>query len=65
MSRSLACTVHLWPPGQVRQCTGNSHKLAGRRLTGRALGRGAWLIQVQLERGGLQVLAQAEPRMTS
>jgi hypothetical protein len=41
-----------------------SGRLAG-RLTGRALGHGAWLIQVQLERGGLRVLAQAESRMTS
>ena len=64
MSRSLACTVHLWPPGQVTQCTGSSRELAG-RLTGRALGRGAWLIQVQLQRGGLWVLAQTEPRVTS
>ena len=64
MSRSLACTVHLWPQGQVTQCTGSSRKLAG-RLTGRALGRGAWLIQVQLERGGSWVLAQTEPRVTS
>ena len=64
MSRSLARTVHLWPPGQVTQCTGSSRKLAG-RLTGRALGRGAWLIQVQLERGGLWVLAQTGPRVTS
>ena len=64
MSRSLACTVHLWPPGQVRQCTESSRKLAG-RLTGRALGRGAWLIQVQLERGGLWVLAQTGLRVTS
>ena len=64
MSRSLACTVHLWPPGQVRQCTGSSRRLAG-RLTGRALDGGAWLIQVQLERGGLWVLAQTEPRVTS
>ena len=64
MSRSLVRTVHLWPLGQVTQCTGSSRKLAG-RLTGRALGRGAWLIQVQLERGGLRVLAQTEPRVTS
>ena len=64
MSRSMARAVHLWPPGQVRQCTGSSRKLAG-RLTGRALGRGAWLIKVQLERGGLWVLAQTEPRVTS
>ena len=64
MSRSLACTLHLWPPGQARQCTGSSRKLAG-RLTDRALGRGAWLIQVQLELGGSWVLAQTEPRETS
>jgi hypothetical protein len=64
MSRSLARTMHLWPPGQVRQCTRSSRKLAG-WLSGRALGRGAWLIQVQLGRGGLRVLAQAEPRATS
>jgi hypothetical protein len=64
MSRSLACIVHLWPPGQVRQCTGSSRKPAG-RLTDRALGRGVWLIQVQFERGGLWVLAQTEPRVTS
>jgi hypothetical protein len=64
MSRSLACTVHLWPPGQVTQCTGNSRKLAG-RPTGRALSRGAWLIKAQLERGGLRVLAQTELRKTS
>ena len=64
MSRSLACTFHLWSLGQVRQYTGSSRKLAG-RLTGRALGRSAWLIQVQLERGGSWVLAQTEPRVTS
>jgi hypothetical protein len=64
MSGNLACTVHLRPPGQVRQCTGSSRKLAG-RLTGRALGSGARLVQVQLERGGLWFLAQTEPRVTS
>ena len=64
MSRSLARTLHLWPPGQARQCKGSSRRLAG-RLTGRALDGGAWLIQVQLERGGLRVLAQTEPRVTS
>jgi hypothetical protein len=64
MSRSLACTSHLWPPGQVRQCAGSSRKLAG-RLTGRALGRGAWLIQVQLERDGSRALVQTKPRETS
>ena len=64
MSRSLACTVHLRPPGQARQCTGSSRKLAG-QLNGRTLGRGAWLIQVQLERDGSRVLAQTGPGETS
>jgi hypothetical protein len=61
MSRSLVRTVHLWLLGQVTWCTGSSRMLAG-RLTGRALGRGAWLIQVQLQRGGLWVPAQTELR---
>ena len=60
MSRSLVRTLHLWPPGQVTQCTGSS-----RKLTGRALSRGAWPIQVQLQQGGLWVPAQTEPRVTS
>ena len=63
MSRSPAYTLRLWPLGQARQCTGSSRELAG-RLADRALGRGAWLIQVQLELGGLWVLAQSEPRET-
>jgi hypothetical protein len=60
MSRSLSCTLHLWPPGQARQCTGSL-----RKLTGRALGRGAWLTEVQSERGGSRALAQTEPWETS
>ena len=64
MSRSLMRTMHLWPQGQVTQCTGSSRKLAG-RLPGRSLGRGAWLVQVQLQRGGLCVLEESEPRVTS
>ena len=64
MSRSLAYTVRLWTPGHSRQYTGSSRKLAG-RLTDRALGRAARLIQVQLEPGGLRVLARTGPRETS
>jgi hypothetical protein len=60
MSRGLARMVHLRPQGQVRQCTGSSRKLAG-QLSGRASGRGACLIRVQLERSGLRVVAQTEP----
>ncbi len=63
MSRSLACTLHL-RPGQAKQCTEGSRKLAG-RLTNRALGRGAWLIQIQLELGSSWVLAPTERRETS
>ena len=61
MTRGLVHTVHLWPPGQVTWCTGSSRMLAG-RLTGRALSRGPWLIQVQLQRDGLWVPAQTELR---
>jgi hypothetical protein len=64
MSRSLARTVHPWPPGRVTRCTGSSRKLAG-RLTGSVPSRDAWLIQVQLQRGSLWVPAQAELRETS
>ena len=65
MSRSLAGTLHLWPlGGQAKQCTEGSRKLAG-RLTNRALGRGAWLIPIQLELGGSRVLAQTGRRETS
>jgi hypothetical protein len=64
MSRGLVRTVQLWPPGQVTWRTGSSRMLAG-RLTGRALSRGAWLIKVQLQRGGLWVPSQTELRETS
>jgi len=64
MSRSLACTLHLWPPGQARRCTGGSHKLAG-RLTNRALGHGTRLIRIQLDLGSSRILAQTERRETS
>ena len=64
MSSSLAATLHLWPLGQAKQCTEGSRKLAG-RLTNRALGRGAWLIPIQLELGGSRVLAQTGRRETS
>ena len=63
MSRSLAYTVRLWLPGHPRRCTGSSRKLAG-LLADRVLGRAARLIQVQLEQGGLWVLAQTGPRET-
>ena len=65
MSRGLTCTVHLQPPpGHVRHRRGSSLKLAG-RLAGHALGRGARLTQVQLERGGSRVAAQTGPGGTS
>ena len=43
MSRSLACTVHLWPPP--------GHGQTVRKLAGRLTGARAWLTG-QLERGG-------------
>jgi len=61
MSRSLVCTVHLWPPpGHAEHYTQSS-----RKLTGHALGRGARLTQVQLERCGSRVLARSGPGGTS
>jgi len=60
MNLSPTCTVHRWPPpGHARHGTGSSRTLAER--AGHALGRGARLTRVQLERGGSQVLAQAGP----
>ena len=64
MSRRLAWTLHLWPPGHATVHREFAQAGTG-RLTDRALGRGAWLIQVQLELGGSWVLAQTESRETS
>ena len=64
MSRSLVYTLHLWPPlAHAKHYTGTAKdaKRLPERLTEHALGRGARLTQVQVERGGSWVLAQAEP----
>ena len=63
MSRSLVYTLHLWPPiAHAKHYTGSAmERQLARRLTDHALGRGARLTQVQVERGGSWVLAQAEP----
>jgi hypothetical protein len=64
MSRGqVVYTLHLWPPlGHAGHYTGSAleRRLAG-RLTDHALGRGARLTQVQVERGGFWVLAQTQP----
>ena len=61
MSRSVVYTLHLWPPLEhAKHYTGSSRKLP-ERLTDHALGRGARMLQVQLERGGFWVVAQTEP----
>jgi predicted GIY-YIG superfamily endonuclease len=61
VSRSVVYTLHLWPPlKHARHYTGSSRKLP-ERLTDHALGRGARMLQVQLERGGFWVVAQTEP----
>jgi hypothetical protein len=64
MSRGLVYTLHLWPPlAHAKHYTGlaTSKKRLPERLADHALGRGARLTQVQVERGGSWVLAQTEP----
>jgi hypothetical protein len=68
MSRSLVYTLHLWPPiAHAKHYTGTARdgKRLPERLTDHALGRGARLTQVQVERGGSWVLAQTEPGGTA
>jgi hypothetical protein len=68
MSRSLVYTLHLWPPvAHAKHYTGTARneKRLPERLADHALGRGARLTQVQVERGGSWVLAQTEPGGTS
>jgi hypothetical protein len=64
MSRTVVYTLHLWPPlGHAGHYTGSAfERRLPRRLTDHALGRGARLTQVQVERGGSWVLAQTQPR---
>ena len=56
-------TLHLWPPlGHAAHYTGTTpERRLAQRLTDHALGRGARLTQVQIERGGFWVLAQTQP----
>ena len=63
MSRDVVYTLHLWPPlAHAAHYTGTTPETRlGRRLTDHALGRGARLTQVQVERGGFWVLAQTQP----
>ena len=64
MSRGVVYTLHLWPPlAHAKHYTGlaTSRKRLPERLADHALGRGARLTQVQVERGGSWVLAQTEP----
>ena len=64
MTRGLVYTLHLWPPvAHAKHYTGlaTSKKRLPERLADHALGRGARLTQVQVERGGSWVLAQTEP----
>src|SRR5512142_2147167 len=63
MRGSVVYTLHLWPPlGHAAHYTGSTPEARlGRRLTDHAVGRGARLTQVQLERGGSWVLAQTQP----
>jgi len=63
MSGSVVYTLHLWPPiGHAAHYTGSTpERRLAQRLTDHALGRGARLTQVQIERGGWWVLAQTQP----
>src|SRR5512142_1497079 len=63
MSRDVVYTLHLWPPlGHAGHYTGTTpERRLERRLADHALGRGARLTQVQIERGGWWVLAQTQP----
>src|SRR5450755_1955271 len=63
MSGNVVYTLHLWPPlGHAGHYTGSAlERRLARRLTDHALGRGARLTQVQVERGGFWVLAQTQP----
>jgi hypothetical protein len=64
MSRGqVVYTLHLWPPlGHAGHYTGTTReRRLVQRLTDHALGRGARLTQVQVERGGFWVLAQTQP----
>ena len=64
MIRSVVYTLHLWPPvAHAKHYTGYvpREKRLPYRLADHALGRGARLTQVQVERGGSWVVAQTEP----
>jgi hypothetical protein len=64
MTRSVVYTLHLWPPiAHAKHYTGYvpRAKRLPYRLADHALGRGARLTQVQVERGGSWVVAQTEP----
>lgn len=64
MKRSVVYTLHLWPPvAHAKHYTGYvpREKRLPYRLADHALGRGARLTQVQVERGGSWVVAQTEP----
>lgn len=64
MIRSVVYTLHLWPPvAHAKHYTGYvpRKKRLPYRLADHALGRGARLTQVQVERGGSWVVAQTEP----
>ena len=60
---SVVYTLHLWPPiAHAKHYTGSAmERQLARRLTDHALGRGARLTQVQVERGGSWVVAQTDP----
>jgi hypothetical protein len=62
-SRGIVYTLHLWPPlVHAEHYTGAARRnRLPARLTDHALGRGARMLQVQLERGGSWVLGNVQP----
>ena len=62
MSRGKVYTLHFWPKlAHAGHYTGTTRRPLRERLTDHALGRGARITQVQVERGGYWVLGDEQP----
>ena len=62
MSRGKVYTLHFWPKlAHAGHYTGSTRRPLRQRLTDHALGRGARITQVQVERGGYWVLGDEQP----
>jgi hypothetical protein len=62
MSRSQVYTLHFWPKlAHAEHYTGTTCRPVPARLTDHALGRGARITQVQVQRGGSWVIGNIQP----